>query len=144
LYCSPSSVVGTIAAVVLDLPSRFVIGDAQSSDLGIEVIWQGSATSAPLLPLLGLIIGLVLTTRTGTPHLIGLVLFTLTGFLMIVGVIGEIVEGTSFTGLDQVIYLLFMAAFALLASAPAITSIRALLTGVWKSPVPTRSSGPSV
>lgn len=120
------TVIGAILAIALDLPSQFVIGDAQSGDLGIEVIWQGSAVSAPLPPIVGIVIGTLLAMRAGIARAIGLVLLTLAGLLMVVGVVGEFTEDTSFTGLRQVIFLIFNAAYGVLAVSLALSALRAL------------------
>lgn len=104
------TIFGAILAIALDLPSQFVIGDAQSGDLGIEVIWQGSAVSAPLLPIIGIVVGAVLAMRTGVARVIGLVLLTLAGLVMIVGVVGEFTGDTGFTGLRQILFFTFNAA----------------------------------
>ncbi|CAN5766793.1 hypothetical protein BH23ACT12_BH23ACT12_04880 [soil metagenome] len=120
------TVVGAILAIALDLSSEFVIGDAQRGDLGIEVIWQGSAVSAPLPPIIGIVVGALLAMRTGVARLIGLVLLMLAGLMMVVGVVGEFTSDTSFTGLRQVLFVIFNATYGVLAASLAVTSLRAI------------------
>jgi hypothetical protein len=121
------TVVGAIAAIGLDLKSQFVLGEAQHGDLGAEVILEGSATSAPLPPVLGLLIGLALARGAGKRRVVGLVLFALTGLAMMNGVIGEFTSGTSFSGFDQAVFLTFSALYAVLAFSLLVTSAAALM-----------------
>ena len=120
------TVVGAILAIALDLPSQFVIGDAQSGDLGIEVIWQGSAVSAPLPPIIVIVVGALLGMRTGVARIIGLVLLMLAGLMMVVGVVGEFTSDTSFTDLRQVLFVIFNATYGVLAASLALSSLRAI------------------
>lgn len=120
------TVLGAIVAIVLDVPSSFVIGDAQIGDLGIEVIWQGSAISAPFPPIVVTAIGVLLARRTGKARTAGLVLLTLVGAMMLLGVVGEFSGDTAFDGLRQGLFVLFNALYGALAIALIASSLLAI------------------
>lgn len=120
------TVIGAIIAMTLDLSSSFVIGEAQGGDLGIEVIWQGSAISAPLPPIVVIAIGIVLALRTGKARTAGLILLTLAGAVMLLGVVGEFSGATAFDGLQQGLFVAFNALYGLLAVALLASSLLAI------------------
>ncbi|MGI8774549.1 MAG: hypothetical protein ACR2KQ_05985 [Actinomycetota bacterium] len=121
------NIVGAVVAIVLDLGARLVLGEVQTGDLGIEVLWQGSAISAPPPPLVALIAGMFLTTRSGKAVTAGYVLLTLAGLVMTGGVLGEFIEGISFSGVKQIVFMMFSIALAFLAASIAVASVRELV-----------------
>lgn len=120
------TVIGAIIAIVFDIPSSFVIGEAQSGELGMEVIWQGSAISAPFPPIIAIAIGIFLALRTGKARTAGLVLLTLAGAMMLLGVVGEFSGDTLFDGFRQGLFVVFNALYGTLAVALFVSSLLAI------------------
>lgn len=118
--------IGAVVAMVLDLSSSFVVGAAQSGDLGLEVFWEGSAISAPFPPIVVIAIGIILALRTGRAHTAGLALLTLAGAVMLLGVVGEFSGDTAFDGLRQGLFVLFNALYGTLAIALIVSSLLAI------------------
>ncbi len=100
------SVIGSAVAVVLDLPAQFVSG-TPDNEVGTNAVWEGTALSAPVLPLVVLLVGVWLTTRAGWQAVLGAVLLALVGAVMTIGGVGEWSKGLPFSGADTVVFVLF-------------------------------------
>ena len=100
------SVIGSAVAVVLNLPAQFVSG-TPDNEVGTSALWEGTALSAPVLPLVVLLVGVWLTTRAGWQAGLGALLLALVGAVMTIGGVGEWSKGLPFSGADTVVFVLF-------------------------------------
>jgi len=123
------TVVGAVVAATLDIPGQFDT-NAQPGDLvGWEVVITGSGTSAPLPPVIGLVLGSLLAIGAGWRRTTGLVLLSLTGVIMVIASIGEFAAGNPFTGVRLALFYGFSGAYALLAALLLTMSLAALFQG---------------
>ncbi|MFC6285026.1 hypothetical protein ACFP3Q_05150 [Nocardioides sp. GCM10027113] len=99
------SVLGVAVAIPLDLTAQFVA--RPETELGWNALWDGSAVSAPPPPLVGLLLGIWLTTRSDRARLIGLWVLVLTGIVVTIGHVGEYSHGVPFAGTDRAVFLAF-------------------------------------
>lgn len=90
-----ANVVAAIVAVVVNLPTQF---GKTGTDAGEDVLTSGTAISAPLLPVVILLVSLLLVLRSDRWAYIGIGGSYLAALLVLIGAIGEIAaEGTSDT-----------------------------------------------
>jgi hypothetical protein len=75
------SVIGFAAAVALDLPAQFVSGTTDH-EVGMTAVWEGTALSAPVPPLVVLLLGRWLTTWAGWQLILGTVQLALVEAVM--------------------------------------------------------------
>lgn len=65
-------------------------GDPDPDQSYLSYLWGGSAMSAPLPPLLALVIGLVLSRRADAWRLLGRAIIAIVAILFVIGVFGEL------------------------------------------------------
>lgn len=130
------TIIGAVVAVTLDIPGQFDT-DAQPGDtVGWEVVINGSGTSAPLPPVIGLVLGSFLALRAGWRRTTGLILLSLTGLIMVIASVGESVSGNPFSGIELVLFYGFSGAHGLLAAVLLGASLAALFRRQTGSPSP--------
>lgn len=81
------NVAATVVAVVLNLPSQF---GQRGTDAAAEFLGVGTAISAPLAPVVLLLLVLTLAGRDGVAGLLGVVAAHLTALAVAIGGVGEI------------------------------------------------------
>jgi hypothetical protein len=83
------SLAGSVVAWILEWPPQFGgVSDPEQSYMSYLV--GGSAIAAPLPPLVGLAVGLLLSRRRDAWRILGLVIVVIVSVLFIIGGIGEI------------------------------------------------------
>lgn len=120
------SVIGFAVAVALDLPAQFVSG-TPDDEVGIKAVWEGTALSAPVLPLVVLLLGLWLTTRAGWQMIVGTVLLAVVGAVMTIGGVGEYSKGLPFEGADTAVFLIFNIVGLALSVTLVVTALASLV-----------------
>jgi hypothetical protein len=91
------------------------------------VVVSGSAVSAPLLPLVVLLLGAWLARRSGKARVVGLVLLLLACVVMTIGWVGEYTSGVSFTGGHYAVFVALSVLGMLLTIALAVAAARGLM-----------------
>ena len=120
------SMIGFAVAVALDLPAQFVSG-TPDDEVGMKAVWEGTALSAPVLPLVVLLLGLWLTTRAGWQMTLGTVLLALVAALMTIGGFGEYSKGLPFDGADTAVFLIFNVVGLALSVTLIVTALASLM-----------------
>jgi hypothetical protein len=120
------TIIGAVVAVTLDIPGQFDTNAQPDDQVGWEVVINGSGTSAPLPPVIGLVLGSLLAVGAGWRRTTGLILLFLTGLIMVIASIGEFVSGNPFSGVRLVLFYGFSGAHGLLAAVLLVTSLAAL------------------
>lgn len=120
-------IVGAVIAVIVTLPAQFTTGGPPADEVGWDVIVSGSAVSAPLPPLIGLLLGAWLASRSGKARAVGLVLLLLTCVVMTIGWVGEYMSGIPFTGGRYAVFLVLSIVGILLTIALALAAARELI-----------------
>jgi hypothetical protein len=120
------TMIGAVVAATLDIPGQFDT-DAQPGDpVGWEVVINGSGTSVPLPPVIGLVLGSLLALGAGWRRTTGLILLFLTGLIIVIASVGEFVSGNPFSGVRLILFYGFSGAHGLLAAVLLVTSLAAL------------------
>lgn len=123
------NVIATIIAVVANLPAQF--GDV-GTDAGNEFVTRGTAISAPLLPVVLMVLVVLLAPRRDLWVWVGVALAYLTAAMVGVGGVGEIVaEPTADTPgpvltISGIAWLAVAAVLIALATSAVVSSRRPL------------------
>ncbi|MDP3968798.1 MAG: hypothetical protein Q8Q02_11005 [Nocardioides sp.] len=126
-------IVAAVVAVVVNLPAQFTTGGPPKDDVGWDVITTGTALSAPLPPVLGLLMGAWLASRSGRTRVVGLVLLLLTCVVMTIGWVGEHASGIPFEGTRYAIFLVLSVVGILVTIALVVAVVRELVRSVRSS-----------
>jgi hypothetical protein len=120
-------VVGAVIAVLVNLSAQFTTGGPPKDEVGWDVVVTGSAVSAPLPPLVVLLLGAWLASRSGRARVVGLVLLLLTCVVMTIGWVGEYTSGIPFTGGRNAVFLALSVVGILFTIALALAAARELM-----------------
>lgn len=121
------NVVATIIAVVVNLPAQF---GGVGTDAGKEFVTRGTAISAPLLPVVLMVLVVLLAPRRDRWSWVGVALAYITAALVGIGGVGEMVaEPTADTSgvvltISGIVALVVAAVLIILATAAGVRSRR--------------------